>query len=83
MATVKVQLAAAVRSLTNGESKVEIEAENVQGLIKALDERFPGLGEMLSEGTSIAINGTIMADAIYESLPDGAEVHFLPTLAGG
>jgi len=55
----------------------------VRRLIKLLDERYPGIGERLSEGTSVAINGEIFPDAIYEDIPDGAEVHFLATLAGG
>ena len=64
-------------------AEVEIEAATVRALIRALDEQFPGLGERLVEGTSVAINGEILTDAIYEPLPEGAEVHFLPTLAGG
>jgi molybdopterin converting factor small subunit len=64
-------------------AEIEIEAATVRALIRALDERFPGLGDHLTEGTSVAINGEILTDALYEPLPDGAEVHFLPTLAGG
>ncbi|MCP4223328.1 MAG: MoaD/ThiS family protein [Actinomycetia bacterium] len=80
---INVHLAAGLRDLTNGVADVEIDAPTVRVLIRALDEQFPGLGERLVEGTPVAINGEILADAIYESLPDGAEVHFLPTLAGG
>ncbi len=80
---ISVHLAAGLRDLTNGVAEVSIDAGTVRALIRALDEQFPGLGERLVEGTSVAINGEILADAIYESLPDGAEVHFLPTLAGG
>lgn len=83
MATAKVHLAAALRDLTGGVAEVEVEAETVRALIRQLDERFPGLGERLREGTSVAINGEIVADAIYEDVPDGAEIHFLPTLSGG
>jgi molybdopterin converting factor small subunit len=72
-----------MRDLTGGVAEVEIEAATVRELIKNLDERFPGLGERLADATSVAINGEIVADAIYESLPEGAEIHFLPTLSGG
>lgn len=81
--TVKVHLAAGLRDLTDGVSDVEIEAGTVRRLIKALDERFPGIGDRLTEGTSVSINGEIIADALYEDLPADAEVHFLPTLSGG
>ncbi len=80
---IKVHFGAALRDLTGGEAEVEVEAESVRRLIKKLDERFPGMGERLAEGTSVSINGEILPDAIYEDLPEGAEVHFLPTLAGG
>ena len=80
---IQVHFASSLRDLTDGVAEVEIEAANVRRLIKALDERFPGMGERLAEGTSVSINGEILPDALYEDLPDGAEVHFLPTLAGG
>ncbi len=83
MATAKVHLAAALRDLTGGVAEVDVEAETVRSLIRQLDERFPGIGERLREGTSVAINGEILPDAIYEDVPDGAEIHFLPTLSGG
>ena len=79
----KVHLAASLRDLTDGVAEVEIEAETVRRLIKQLDERFPGIGERLVEGVSVSINGEIIPDAIYEDVPEGAEIHFLPTLSGG
>ena len=60
-----------------------VDAPSVRRLIKLLDERYPGIGERLSDATSVAINGEILADALYEDIPDGAEVHFLPTISGG
>lgn len=78
-----VHFPTSLRDLTDGVADVEIEAPSVRRLLKALDERFPGMAERLSEGVSVSINGEIMADALYEDIPDGAEVHFLPTLSGG
>ena len=80
---VRVHFAASLRDLTGGEAEVEVEADTVRRLIKQLDQRFPGMGERLAQGTSVSIDGEIVADAVYEDLPEGAEVHFLPTLAGG
>ncbi len=82
MAT-RVHLAASLRDLTGGVAELELEAPTVRRLIRQLDERFPGLGERLSEGTSVSINGEIIPDALYEDIPEGAEIHFLPTLSGG
>jgi molybdopterin converting factor small subunit len=79
----QVHFSAGLRSFTGGEAWAEVDAPNVDLLIKALDARFPGIGEKLSSGTSVAINGEIIQDAQYEPIPDGAEVHFLDTLSGG
>jgi molybdopterin synthase sulfur carrier subunit len=80
---VNVHFGQGLRELTGGEARLELEASTVRELIRVLDGRFPGIGERLENGTSVAINGDIVADAIYEPLPAGAEVHFLPTLSGG
>lgn len=80
---IHVHFASSLRDVTDGVAEVEVEAATVRRLIKALDERFPGIGARLSEGTSVAINGEIIADALYEDIPDGAEIHFLPALSGG
>jgi len=79
---ITVKFSATARELT-GMDQVEVEAATVRRLIRVLDERWPGLGEQLTDGTAVAINGEIVADALYEDLPDGAEVHFLPAIAGG
>jgi len=80
---VRVHFSAELRRFTDGVAEIELEAANVRRLIRALDERYPGMGERLSEGTSVAIDGNIIPDAEFEDLPDGAEVHFLDTLSGG
>ncbi len=79
----QVHFSAGLRSFTGGVTKVEVDAPTVRALIKALDERFPGLGEKLSSGTSVAIDGEIIADADFEAVPPNAEIHFLEALKGG
>lgn len=78
-----VHFSSALRDLTGGVAEIEIDAPTVRRLITVLEERYPGMGERLSEGTSVSINGEILPDALYEDIPDGAEIHFLPTLSGG
>ena len=79
----RVHFSAGLRSFTGGVAELDIEAASVRRLINELDARYPGLGAKLSSGTSVAINGEIIADAWYEDLADDAEVHFLETLGGG
>ncbi len=78
-----VHFPSSLRDLTGGVADVEVDASTVRRLIAALDERYPGMGERLAEGVSVSINGEILPDALYEDIPDGAEIHFLPTLSGG
>ncbi len=80
--SVRVHLAAGLRDLSGGVADVDVEAGTVRALIRRLDEMFPGMADRL-EGASVAIDGVILADAVYEDVPDEAEVHFLPTLGGG
>lgn len=79
----RVFLASTLRRFTGGVEEVEIDAATVRSLIAELDRRFPGLGQHLGSGMAIAIDGEILADALYEPVPEGAEVHFLPPMGGG
>ncbi len=79
----RVFLASTLRRFTGGVEEVETEATTVRSLIADLDRRFPGLGEHLRSGLAIAIDGEIMADALYETVPEEAEIHFLPPMGGG
>ncbi|MXZ67611.1 MAG: MoaD/ThiS family protein [Acidimicrobiia bacterium] len=79
----RVIFGSALRRYTGGVDEVEIEATTVRSLINALDRRFPGLGKHLESGMAVAIDGEIMTDALYEPVPEDAEVHFLPPIGGG
>lgn len=70
------------RRFTGGVAEVEIQASTVKQLIAKLEARFPGIGEQL-EGTAVAIDGSIVAHATYEPVPEDAEIHFVPTPSGG
>jgi len=79
---ITVKFSATAKAVT-GEDQIEIDAPTVRRLVRLLDERWPGLGEQLTDGMAVAINGEIIPDALYEDIPDGAEVHFIPAIAGG
>jgi sulfur-carrier protein len=81
--TIKVTLSTGSTELTGGETEFMIEARNLRGVIKAMDERFPGIGEFLAEETTVAIDGEINEHATYLPLPEHAEVFFLPKLEAG
>lgn len=79
---ITVKFSATAKAVT-GEDQIEIDAPTVRRLVRLLDERWPGLGDQLTDGMAVAINGEIIPDALYEDIPDGAEVHFIPAIAGG
>ena len=79
----RVYFGTALQRFTGGVEEVEVQAATVRSLVTELDRLFPGVGEQLRSGIAVAIDGEIVADAIYEPLPEEAEVHFLPAIGGG
>ena len=72
------------KKFTDGKSDFEIVAPSVRSLIRELDNRYPGLGTQISDGTlSVAIDGDIYQDAFLEELHPDSEVAFLPKIGGG
>ena len=80
-----VHFASGQRRLTGGVAEVQVEAGTVRELVRKLEEMFPGLGAHLDEtsATAVAIDGYIIPDAMYEHVPENAEVHFVAPLGGG
>jgi len=71
------------RKYTNGVREFEVEATNLRGVIKAMEELFPGLGHALEEETNVAINGELHETGYFQPVPPGAEVFFIPRIEGG
>jgi hypothetical protein len=71
------------RRYTGGKREFEVEAKNLRGIIKAMDDLYPGLGEHLVEETTVAIDGELHEVAYFQPIRDGSEVFFIPKLEGG
>jgi molybdopterin converting factor small subunit len=71
------------RAHTKGETTFEIEAATMRSLVRALEERFPGLGPALNDGMAVAIDGQIYHDFFLEEVGPDSEVCFLPAIEGG
>lgn len=82
MAKVVLPLDAA-RAFANGETHVEVDAIDVRSLVKALDQRYPGIGQRLRTGTAVAVDGEIFQDPYLEAIRPESEVYFLPAIEGG
>ncbi len=83
-ATARVVLSSGFsRRYTGGVREFTFEARNLRGVIKALDQLYPGLAEHLEEETTVAIDGEIHEVGYLQPLRHGSEVFFIPKLEGG
>lgn len=78
-----VSISSRVRQLTGGLDTFDIDAGTVGGLIRALEARFPGLGSLVEDEMSVAIDGEVFQDAHAEPLQPETEVVLIPRISGG
>lgn len=82
MATVHLQANHA--AFTDGVRELEVDGATVGAVIDALAAMFDGLGPLLREGSSVAINGELQPKGtIYAPVGPADEVHFLAPISGG
>jgi molybdopterin synthase sulfur carrier subunit len=89
---VKVQIPAPLRSLTGGQSELEVDAADVSGLIDRLDSRHRGLKERLCDADGnlrsyvrIFVNDEDVRFLKEKATPlkTGDTVAIVPAIAGG
>ena len=89
---VTVRIPAQIGQVFGAQRWEQIEADTVAALIVALDARFPGLGERLTEPggqprrwINIFVDGADIRalEHMATPLPPGAEVYIVPAVAGG
>ena len=90
--SVTVRIPGPLRRITNGENKVEVEGENLGGLISALEDQYPGMRERLldEEGklryfVNLYLNNEDVRflEGLQTALKAGDEVSIVPAVAGG
>ena len=67
---------------TDGVREVEVECKNFRALVRVLNEKWPGIDEVLQK-TAVAIDGQIYQDAWLEPIGPNAEVFFMHRIEGG
>jgi len=78
-----------LRSSTDGQSCVPVEGATVRQVVRELERLHPGIaarlceGERLKPGLAVSVNGTVSSLGLMQSVPDGAELHFLTAIGGG
>ena len=82
MATVHLQANHA--AFTDGVRELEVDGATVGAVIDVLAARFDGLGPLLRDGSSVAVNGELQPKgSIYTPVGATDEVHFLAPISGG
>ena len=79
----RVTLTASFASLyADGKTEHDIPGSTIRQLVRALDERYPGIADKLSHG-AVAIDGEIHQNAFLEPVGPDSEVCFMPPIEGG
>lgn len=92
MATVKVLIPTPLRKLTGDQETVTADADNVGGLMSALETQHPGIGTRLVDESgnlrrfvNLYVNGEDVRFLQNKetTLKEGDEVSIVPAIAGG
>jgi len=68
---------------TGGDSEFDVAATTVDGMIRELEARWPGLGEYVERRMAVAIDGEIFQDAYSAPLNPDSEIYLIPKIGGG
>ncbi len=63
--------------------EMHMHADSYRELIAACEARWPGFAALVEKKATVVINGDIVPEPLFETLPEGAEVCFLPKIAAG
>jgi molybdopterin synthase sulfur carrier subunit len=88
---VKVRIPTPLQKLTNGKEEVDAAPGTIISLLTDLDQKYPGIGERISEGgkvrrfVNIYLNDEDIRFLKNEEteVKDGDEVSIVPAIAGG
>ena len=71
------------RQYTDGQTDIEVTSDNIRAVIRELDARFPGVGQVLRNDMAVAIDGEIYQHVLLEPVGPDSEVAFIPAIEGG
>jgi len=77
-------LGGSLQQYADGDSVVEIDAQNVKQLLRMLSERYPALAPHLEQDSfAVAIDGEIFQDVWFAPIGPDSEIHLIPAIRGG
>lgn len=80
---VQVTIWGSLRSATDGEASVEVDAANFKDVLNQLSQKYPGLKPQIDSGVSLAIDGRIYREAWFTPVKPDSEVILMPLMVGG
>jgi MoaD family protein len=88
---VLVRIPPALRSYTDGQDEIVLEATDVAAVLQALNASFPGIRDRVVDEAgrrrpyvNVFVNEEIVMSSLLEAkLKSGDTVHILPSVAGG
>ncbi len=90
--SVTIRIPTTLRTLTGGESQVQVEGASVGEVLTALDSAHPGFSERLFDeqgnlrrfvNVFVADDDVRYLDGVGTPVPDGETVSIIPAVAGG
>ena len=79
----KVVLWGSLSRLSDGEKEFDIDAPNIDQMLRRLGELCPKLKPTLDQGVTVSIDGTLYRLDKYKTIDPDSEVFILPKMAGG
>lgn len=80
---VKVNLWGSLKARASGRDAIDVEAQTIRQMFRALGNEEPGLVPVLESGITVAIDGQIYRDDWFKEVDDDSEVYLLPRMEGG
>jgi molybdopterin converting factor small subunit len=80
---VRVTFISSFRPAFDGADFVEIRAETLRQLLRALVKKYPRLQKLIDEGIALAVDGEIYRDNLDIEIPEKSEVYLMPRIQGG
>ena len=81
MATVHIP--PGLRQYTGGAESAEVKGGQIRHVLREVIEAYPKLEPILSKGTAVSIDGTMIQSPLLEQVGSDSEVHLVPQIGGG
>ena len=79
----RVVFSAALQQHVGGLRELELDVGSYRELLRVLELRFPGFGDLIEGRMTLALDGELISDPLIEPLEVDSEIHFVPRIGGG